>query len=355
MLLVDQPGQHLGFAVARRHHGFRVACAHRVDHAAARRLDLALQVADFHADPDTDLVAQADARLDLQDQPHVLVVHGFRHHAVGIGRRHDRHLFTDLDAGFFHVAHADLRIRQHLGLATLLQQVQCGRQVIAAGHADLPLVQPEQIAHRNPAVFALRQHGKAQVAGVVHADFKLVAGVDFQHLHVHRHFGLRDVQRRHHALHHRHDFRRIAHQHRIGALVQMHVLGRADLPQRGQHVRGIRMVQVEHPHHQLAVFLVFVRARRVDQQGVCIQHLLFQLVGAQQQVDGVFSRGLSGHDAGRHAGLHVGIQHEVHARRQRNRVQDLHDGLRLEVQRNGLAQRIRQTRLDRLAAHIAAL
>lgn len=100
--------------------------------------------------------------------------------------------------------------------------------------------------------------------------------------------------------------------------------------------------------------LVF-RARRVDQHAVLAQHFLVQLMGAQQQVDGVFRGGVAGDDAGRGGDGHFRVEHEVDASQPRDRVEDAGDGLDLEIQRHRLAQRVDQARAQRGARGVLVL
>src|SRR5690606_24493572 len=131
VLVADETGQHLRFAIVRHQHGARVARAYGRE---VRPGDEG-RIADFEADADRDLVVQHHARLHVELEADVEIIGGLPDEAVvagPYGGHRNRNLVADVDLGLLAVLDADARIGQQIAVAVLAQQAdgQPGR------HAD---------------------------------------------------------------------------------------------------------------------------------------------------------------------------------------------------------------------------
>ncbi len=341
LLVVDQARQHLVLAILQLQGGAGLARAKLIRGAAIPGRQGADQVAHLELHLDGDFVVEVNGRLHRQLQAHVHVGHalaGKAAHAARHGRRDHRQLVADDDIGLLLVAHADARIGQQVRVGIGLVDVDRAGD---AGQQDAVRVQVAQLIDRR-TIGKLGQRRDADTARPLHAQVHQRAAFDLEDFHLQHHFRLGHVLGGDHAFGQADRFRVVAHDQQVELFIDHHVARFKNRLEGVGHHLGVGIGQVEGLDRHLLVFLLLGGRVRIDQHGVGVHHLLFELVGQQQEIDRRLHRAVAQQDRGALVGLDVLVEHEVQVGPARDHLEDLLQGRVAELDGDRLLVRFCQ-------------
>ena len=338
-LPIDQSGKHLCLIVAGGKRGFRRTRTQVVGDEPGLRLHLPGDVAHIQRDLDHDFVVQTDAGLHVELQTDVLICQRFRDRAVQVGRTHDGYAFANADRRFLAIAHPNARVGKDLRLVRLLQQIQaCQRRRNV--EIDGVAAQSPEPAQRDAAAGVPDSVGEAQrhALRITDAEIEQTIVGDFEHLHVERHLGGRQIDHVDHAGDRVECLGTVAHRDRAQTLVHEQVARAHELPDLRGGLLDVGIAEEECLHRERPVPGELLGGRRENEQCVGIEKLLFQTVCREQQIDDVPGGGLCRVEARACCTIEVAVEHEVDPRDLRNHLENRGQRTRFDTERDRLAQ-----------------
>ena len=194
---------------------------------------------------------------------------------------------------------------------------------------------PAQAADRGDGCGAVG-HAVVEDLGQAQADFIDLGAGDFQHFQLHHDLGLGDIEVLHEAVDQADHLGRVAHHHQVEALVDEDVAGLGHGAHQGLGLLGIGVGQevalgdgVEH----VALLLL---CGGEDEHGVVVEQLVAELLGAQDDAQGLVHRDVAQEDGGLVVAAHVLVEDEVEVGRAGQGLEHALERGFAEFQRDGL-------------------